>query len=305
MRGTVRSLRALARRPRVLAICRPRSRPYQGFRLWLQEHDPALGAQFDLRWAGEPIWNLDPYRLVFNWFQDPIRDIDPRAYAWMQRLEKRADRLGIPVVNRSEMQSRSRKSVQSRILRAAAFDTPPVGPPDAFDFPLVLRSDVDHTGRVHRFEDAAALERFDRSSLREPVASPFVETRGPDGWYRKYRYLLVGERGIPRHLQISRHWLVRMDHRDLRREHVEEERAYTSGVERHHDLFDGARRALGLDFVAFDFSYRLDGGVLIWEANPMPTLWVREFYDPEFRYQLPHLDRIYRLWREDLRERLA
>ncbi|MHC4550140.1 MAG: ATP-grasp domain-containing protein [Planctomycetota bacterium] len=305
VRGAARNLRALVRQPRILAVRREHERPYKDFLLWLRANDREFLARFDFRCVGERIWNLRRYRLVLNWLQDPVRDVDPEAYAWLQELEAQADALGIPIVNRSDAQSRSRKSVQSRLLREAGFDTPPVGPPDAFDFPLVLRSDVEHTGRVHRFDTPAELKAFDTAQLCDPVASPFVETRCADGWYRKYRYFLVGDRGSPRHLQISRDWLVRMDQRDLRRAHVEEELAYMAGEEPHHDLLNRARGALGLDFVCFDFSPRPAGGIVIWEANPFPVFVGQWPYPKKFLYHVPVLTRIFRLWRADLQERAA
>jgi hypothetical protein len=240
---------------------------------------------------------------VLNWLQDPL-DVRPLEARLARGVERRALARGLPVVNRCDALDRGRKSVQSRILRAAGFDSPPVGPPESTPFPMVVRGDAEHAARAHLCRSRADLEALDLTAIREPVASPFVETRGGDGLYRKYRYFLAGGRGCPRHLQVSRHWLVRMASRDLAAAHVEEELRYVSAPDPHHDLLDAARRALGLDMVAFDYSLRPGGGVVIWEANPQPTIWVEELEQPQYAYQRPVLHRLFSLWRDDLRERM-
>jgi len=272
LRNLGRNLRALGRRPRVLAVRHESLRPYRNLLAWLDRHDPRTRALFDLRCLGERIWGLDRYGVVLNWTQDPLHVLDPEGYAWMRALEDRAAAAGIPVVNPTDVQARGRKSVQARLLREAGFDIPPVGRPEDFPFPIVVFSDVLHTRLRYRIDSRGELERFDWSRLDTPRAAPFVETRCADGLYRRWRYVMVGERGARWSLIVSRHWCAHRTRGEDTVDAADEERAFVEADELEHDLFARARRVLGFDLVAFDYSRRRDGSLVIWEANPFPGL---------------------------------
>jgi hypothetical protein len=294
----------MPKRDRILVLRPARQRPHAGFVRWLAEHDRDLHDRLVFRAPG-PWIPLRRVALVLNWQQDPL-STRPLARGLTRALEVRARALGIAVLQPGAALDRGRKSVQSRILRDAGFDTPPVGPIAATAFPLVVRSDVTHAGDLLRCDTPDVLARADLSAVREPVASPFVETRGPDGFYRKRRYFLADGIGAPRHLQVSSHWLVRMDARDQRPAFVEEELRYTGAPDPNHDLLERARRALGLDWVAFDYSERRAGGIVIWEANPQPTLWVEdESTRPENAYRRAAIERVFGVWRDAVRVRLG
>jgi len=287
---------------RILVLRSLRTRPHRGFVRWLERHDPELRGRLDFR-APAPWLPGRRHGLVLNWLQDPT-DVRPLEARLARGVEHRAAARRLPVVNRCDALDRCRKSVQSRLLRAAGFDTPPVGPMDATPFPLVVRGDATHAAALWFCRTPADLARVDLAAIREPVAAPFLDVRSADGMFRKWRCVLFGDRACPRHLQISRDWLVRMASRDLAPAHVAEELAYTAGDDPHAALLDGARRVLGLDFVAFDYSVRPEGGIVIWEANPQPELWTAELDEPRYAYQGPLLDRLFSCWRDDLVARM-
>ena len=287
---------------RVLVLRSRGARPHKGFVRWLERNDRALRARFDFR-APAPWLPGRRHGLVLNWLQDPT-DLRPFEARLARGVVRRAAARGVPVVNPGDALDRCRKSVQSRILRGVGIDTPPVGPVAGTPFPLVVRSDSVHAAPVWLCRSRADLEAVDLAAIRDPVAAPFVDVRGPDGFFRKWRVLLLGQRACPRHLQISREWLVRMASRNLAPAHVAEELAYTSGDDPHHAVLEVARRALGLDMVAFDYSLRPGGGVVVWEANPQPEIWVEALERPAYAYQRPLLERLFSLWRDDVAARL-
>ena len=105
------------------------------------------------------------------------------------------------------------------------------------------------------------------------MAVEFVDVRDrQDGLVRKYRYMAVGEMGVSHSLYISDDWEVRgstqLYTESTRREEIE----FTSSVDPNHELFQTVRRGLGLDYVAFDYSYDRQGNVVVWEINVLPGL---------------------------------
>jgi hypothetical protein len=110
------------------------------------------------------------------------------------------------------------------------------------------------------------LKRFLR-----PVAMEFIETRDPrDGFYRKYRYVAAGDTGVAVHLHVKDHWFVKGANQLYSEEIREEDAAYLLGPDPNHEVLQRARRALRLDFVAFDYSYDRARRLVVWEANPYP-----------------------------------
>jgi hypothetical protein len=93
-----------------------------------------------------------------------------------------------------------------------------------------------------------------------------------DGLYRKYRYVVAGDFGVPHHLQASTDWITRGEKRVINETTRGQEMAYIEEACPHHDAFQRAREGLGLDFLAFDYSLDARGMPVVWEANPYPYL---------------------------------
>jgi hypothetical protein len=159
----------------------------------------------------------------------------------------------------------------ARIEDASAFRRTRLGLP----LPLLVREDWGHGGAVLRADSDAEVRALPIETLRRPVAVEMIDVRSPaDGLYRKYRYVVAGDAGIRQTLHVSREWAVRgaREHTVFTEELRDEEIAYTSGVEPDHARFVAAKDALGLDLVAFDYSFDPEGRVVVWEANPYPFL---------------------------------
>jgi len=143
-------------------------------------------------------------------------------------------------------------------------------------FPLLLRSPGYHAGanleRVDGGADvAAAIAKLPGERL---FASQFVDTRGRDGYYRKYRAIFVGDRFYPLHLAVSRHWKVHYfsaaTQSDARLQN--EERTYleapdTALGETAMRALDAIRSVLGLDYGGIDFALDAQGRPIVFEAN--------------------------------------
>ena len=116
--------------------------------------------------------------------------------------------------------------------------------------------------------NAVPLEQFER-----PIAVEFVDVRSAnDGLVRKYRYMQIGNTGVSHSLQISKHWEVRSGARLLNDRTIAEEVEYAAQPDPNQEILRKASRLLGLDFLAFDYSYDVNGRLIVWEVNVLPGL---------------------------------
>ncbi len=104
----------------------------------------------------------------------------------------------------------------------------------------------------------------------------------------------MGDEGIPGSLMVSSSWEVRdNDDRITNEAIIAEEIAYFRGEDPNHQILQEARKALGFDFMAFDYSYDQEGQLIVWEPNPFPVVWGSHDAELEKKYALPSIDRIY------------
>jgi hypothetical protein len=208
----------------------------------------------------------------------------------------------VPVINPVDRIALSPKSVSLPIIASTGVRTArverldPTEPPrdllERFPPPFFVREDRRHGGPVFTVLELDDLRRVPLGRFRHPVAIEFIDTRSPDdGLYRKYRYVAVGERGIARHLMLSKHWEVRGPHRIATDAAVAEELAHVNAPDPNHERLQHARRALGLDLVAFDYAYDPEGDLVVWEPNPFPDLSYPR--NPARAYLIPGAERTF------------
>ncbi len=250
---------------------------------WLDKNLPQVRGRFDLQPLHDDLVPSPGHTLLVPWLQDPVQDWSEAAYAAAAALEARCDAAGIAVVNRVTRLHHAGKSEGAARMRLAGLRTPrmvPVQDATAFradggglDFPLLVREDWGHGGWICEVRDAAGLAGLSLAPWRRPVAGEMILLPDPqDGLFRKYRYVVAGERGVPHHLQASQEWVTRGDGRVTNERTRQEELDYIGSPSPHHALFVAACRHLGLDFVAFDYGLDTDGRPVVWEANPFPYL---------------------------------
>jgi len=150
-------------------------------------------------------------------------------------------------------------------------------------FPVFIRREDDHKGPLSGLiESPSALEQtladsWERGELREgKIVVEFADTRDTDGIVRKYGAFRVGNRIIPRHVFLSRSWMIKelkMDH-DLSPETVAaEENAYLDANPHEAELreiFDLA----GIEYGRIDYGLT-NGRIQVWEINTNPTILLR------------------------------
>ncbi len=246
-------------------------------------HITALAPQFHP--AGAP---LPPHDLVFNGVGDA--DLCAEALEAGKAVAAGTDRkvLNLPAAalrtGRAENARRLRTLAGVRIAKvremtkAQAAGLRPESALAALGFrlPLLLRAPGFHGGEA--FEMAASLAELRAAVERLPgdtlLMMDFIDTRGRDGLYRKYRAMIVGDRLHPLHLAVSDTWKVHfatagMAEATPRRT---EDAGFLADMGR--TIGPGAmaalervRQALGLDYGGIDFGLTGAGEVVVFEAN--------------------------------------
>ena len=164
-----------------------------------------------------------------------------------------------------------------------------------FDYPFLLRALGFHTGRffvrVERAEDLrGALESMPGETV---VAIQYLDGRGADGKYRKFRAIMVDGELFPLHLAISRDWKVHYGSAQMTEaaHRAEEERFLTDmpgflGAATMRAL-QNIVEAVGLEFGGIDFGVDPSGNVLLYESNATMTVVVPEQHDTATYRRLP------------------
>jgi hypothetical protein len=275
---------------------------------WTQSRLPRVRSRFELRML--PLRARNPSRYVLHapWLQDPVQQWSAAVYEQAKRLSAELDGQGIPTINPVDRLTNAAKSTGARLIGGAGIRTPRAVPIDdaerfrstflGLTLPLLVREDWGHsderaieTGQVVLCDTPDAVRKLELERFTRPVAMEFIETRDPgDGLYRKYRYVAAGDTGVALHLHVKDHWFVKGANQLYSEEIREEDVAYLSGPDPNHEALQRARRALKLDFVAFDYSYDRGGRLVVWEANPYPYF---HFIGGRRVYRTPAIERAF------------
>jgi tetratricopeptide (TPR) repeat protein len=130
----------------------------------------------------------------------------------------------------------------------------------------------EHFARIDRLEDLGpATADWPGEDL---IQKDFLDTRGVDGKYRKYRAMLVDGRVHPLHLAVSNDWKVHYFTADMADQpaHRAEDAAFLTdmaGVIGAPAMaaLTRVQAALGLDYGGVDFAVSATGELVVFEAN--------------------------------------
>lgn len=148
-------------------------------------------------------------------------------------------------------------------------------------FPLVLRTDGIHRGRnmflvrdrddVRRAIDAGRCSEFPPLDL----AIRFIDVRWADGYCRKRRSYVIGDRVLPRQQALSRGWIVNLGAAESLAQAEKEDRHFLAAGEENAELVRRAAQAVDAELIALDYSQCPDGSYVFWEGNRNFNLSVR------------------------------
>jgi glutathione synthase/RimK-type ligase-like ATP-grasp enzyme len=177
--------------------------------------------------------------------------------------------------------------------------------------PLILRPLGSHAGEgLEKIEDATGIADYlRRNGGSEFYVAPFVDYRGPDGLFRKYRIALIAGRPYASHGAISAHWMIHYLNAGMREsaeKRAEEARWMETFDEdfarRHAGAFEALAERLNLDYFAIDCGETRDGKLLIFEAD---VAMIVHAMDPPalFPYKRPAMRKLFEAFRAMLGEK--
>ena len=250
---------------------------------WIAENFPDYAPLFRVETLPFTLAGDASLSLLIPWLRDPVEAWSMELYEQAMALTGACDARRIPVINRVDRLVNATKARGAELMASSGVRVPRTAPIESVEafrdtlygipLPLIVREDWGHQHALLRADTLEEARALPIEKLVRPIAVELIDTRDPrDGLYRKYRYMAIGDAGVTSHLQISRDWITRGEARvgDLNARH--EELDYIGRPDPNHDLLQAARRALGLDYIAFDYAHDREGRVVVWEGNPYPWL---------------------------------
>jgi hypothetical protein len=168
-------------------------------------------------------------------------------------------------------------------------------------FPIIARPLDSHAGHgLEKLDEPAALAGY---LLRQPeqefYLAPFIDYRGSDGLFRKYRVVLIAGKAYAAHMAVSTHWMIHYLNADMltqaaRRAEEAHFMAIFDGdfASRHAIALDAMAQRAGLDYLPFDCGETRDGRLLVFETGT--NMIVHAMDSPElFPYKRPQMKKVF------------
>lgn len=261
------------------------------------------------------IQQLPQADLIFN----AVCDADDNSRA-LEHAGQIVEALGLPVINRPQAVRHTTRERTAGMLHDLALLQVPrvlrVRPERQSDveailaqgrmtYPFIMRRAGGHNGHTMLLvRNEAELWRTERFAFdgTEYYMIEFVDYRDDDGWYRKYRFLIIDGEVYPRHVLADHEWIIHASCRfkamaedvELQRQEREflENFASRLGAER-LDQLRILNQRLGLDYLGVDCSLRPDGRLLVFETNACVNAFTQTRRETgTFAYLEGHVDRI-------------
>ena len=177
-------------------------------------------------------------------------------------------------------------------------------------YPIIARPVDSHAGEgLSKLECETDVAAYLNDRLEnEFCIAPFVDYRGKDGLFRKYRVALIDGHPYAVHMAVSQHWMIHYlnaDMRDNAARRAEEElfiANFDSGFSvRHKVAFDAIAQLSGLEYLPFDCGETLDGKLLVFETG---TNMIIHSMDPAdlFPYKQPQMEKVFGAFQEMLKK---
>lgn len=143
-------------------------------------------------------------------------------------------------------------------------------------FPLIVRPVDSHAGRgLVKLDSAASIADYlQMMPESEFYISRFIDYRGADGLFRKYRIVLIDGQPFACHMGISQHWMIHYlnagmaESAEKRAEEARFIATFDTGfAPRHQAALDAIYTRMGLDYLVLDCAETRAGALLIFEAD--------------------------------------
>ena len=173
------------------------------------------------------------------------------------------------------------------------------------EFPIIVRPVDSHAGRgLSRLDDPSAIADYlNGNTDSEFFISPFIDYRGTDGLFRKYRIVLIDGRPYACHMAVSTQWMVHYlnagmaDSADKRAEEARWMEGFDQGfAQRHHQALHHIAVRMGLDYLVIDCAETAAGDLLVFEVDSGAVVHAMDPVDV-FPYKPPQMRKIFAAFR--------
>ena len=172
-------------------------------------------------------------------------------------------------------------------------------------FPIIVRPVDSHAGHgLAKIESPAQLGDYLRTmAATEFYIAHFVDYRSADGWFRKYRVVLIDGRPYASHLGVSDHWMIHYlnagmtENAASRAEEARWMAGFDDGFARRHAvaLRAIAQRAM-LDYLVMDCGETPDGKLLVFEIDNSAVVHAMDSV-AMFPYKQPQMRKVFNAFR--------
>jgi len=175
-------------------------------------------------------------------------------------------------------------------------------------FPLIARPVDSHAGKgLAKLDNPAAIADYLLTAMQDEFyISRFIDYRGADGLFRKYRIVLIEGRPFICHMGISSHWMIHYLNAGMAEsaEKRAEEERFMANFDgefalRHKEAFRAIHERMGLDYLGIDCGATADGSLLIFEVDSNMVIHAIDPVDI-FPYKQPQMRKVFAAFREML-----
>jgi hypothetical protein len=175
-------------------------------------------------------------------------------------------------------------------------------------FPIIVRPVDSQKGRglMKLVNEDAILDYLETWPENAFYVARYVEYRGPDGQFRKYRILLIDGRPYVCHMAISDSWVVHYMSAGMVESAAKraEEARFFAGFDddfarRHRSALLSIAQRLELEYVGIDCGETPEGDLLIFEVDSGMTVHAMDPVDT-FPYKQPQMRKVFRAFRQML-----
>jgi glutathione synthase/RimK-type ligase-like ATP-grasp enzyme len=197
------------------------------------------------------------------------------------------------------------------LARVGRSEAPLAGVLDEGAFPIIARPIDSQGGKdLARLDaPAAVIAYLDATPSEDFFISRFIDYSGADGFFRKYRVVVIDGRPFACHMGVSRHWMIHYVNADMDLDagKREEEARFMAGFDagfaaRHGRALRGIDAAMGLDYYAIDCAETADGGLLVFEVDTAMLVHAMDAVDL-YPYKQPQMRKVFAAFREMLEKR--
>ena len=168
-------------------------------------------------------------------------------------------------------------------------------------FPIIARPADSHAGKgLVKLESAEEISDYlDEWPVEDFYIAPFIDYRGPDGLFRKYRIAFIDGRPFACHMAISEHWMIHYLNAGMTEsaEKRAEEANFMATFDedfavRHREALGAIAQRAGLEYLPIDCGETCDGKLLVFESGT--NMIVHSMDSPElFPYKPPQMQKVF------------